>query len=83
MLESSTAAQCPSVAYQLAGAKKVQQDLAAPGVVERFVDSQEEAALIRDCFAGTVNTQCLVIECSVSGPNRMLLLWTQHLQPST
>lgn len=52
MLESSRAAQCPSVAYQLAGAKKVQQDLAMTGVVERFVDGPEEAALIRACFAG-------------------------------
>ncbi|CAL8463402.1 g2936 [Coccomyxa elongata] len=52
MLESSRAAQCPSVAYQLAGAKKVQQDLAGRGVVERFVDGPEEAALIRACFAG-------------------------------
>ncbi len=52
MLESSRAAQCPSVAYQLAGAKKVQQDLAGPGVVERFVDGPDEAGLIRACFAG-------------------------------
>lgn len=52
MLESSRAAQCPSVAYQLAGAKKVQQDLAGRGVVESFVDGPEEAALIRACFAG-------------------------------
>ncbi|KAK9917481.1 hypothetical protein WJX75_004845 [Coccomyxa subellipsoidea] len=52
MLESSRAAQCPSVAYQLAGAKKVQQDLAGPGIVERFVDGPQEAALIRACFAG-------------------------------
>ena len=52
MLERSTAAQCPSVPYQLAGAKKVQQDLAGPGVVERFVEGQQEAQLIRACFAG-------------------------------
>lgn len=52
MLESSRAAQCPSVAYQLAGAKKVQQDLAGPGIVEHFVDGPQEAALIRACFAG-------------------------------
>ena len=52
MLERSTAALCPSVAYQLAGAKKVQQDLARPGVVEQFLSSAEEAAQIRACFAG-------------------------------
>ena len=30
-MESSNAVSCPSVAYQLVGAKKIQQDLAAPG----------------------------------------------------
>ena len=30
-MESCTAVSCPSVAYQLVGAKKIQQDLAAPG----------------------------------------------------
>ncbi|RKP24273.1 glutathione synthase [Syncephalis pseudoplumigaleata] len=35
MLEQSRAVKCPSVAYQLAGAKKVQQVLAAPGMLER------------------------------------------------
>lgn len=51
-MEVSTAAQCPSVAYQLAGAKKVQQDLASPEVLERFLDSKEEVELARSCFAG-------------------------------
>lgn len=40
------------MAYQLAGAKKVQQDLAAPGVLERFLDSEADAQLLRSCFAG-------------------------------
>lgn len=52
LLERSNAAKCPSVAYQLAGAKKVQQDLARPGVLERFVNDEAEATLIRACFAG-------------------------------
>ena len=30
-MESCSAVSCPSVAYQLVGAKKIQQDLAAPG----------------------------------------------------
>jgi glutathione synthase len=51
MIESSTACKCPSVTYQLAGSKKVQQDLAMPGVVERFVGKQDGAAL-RQLFAG-------------------------------
>lgn len=52
LMERSTAAQCPSVGYQLAGAKKIQQDLAGSSIVEKFVDSPDEAALIRACFAG-------------------------------
>ena len=34
-LECSRAAVCPTAAYQLAGTKKIQQVLAAPGVLER------------------------------------------------
>jgi hypothetical protein len=73
MLERSSAAQCPSVPYQLAGAKKVQQDLAGPGVVERFVEAPEQAALIRACFAGALPTHakrrsislCLSLACAM------------------
>jgi glutathione synthase len=37
MLEQSRAIQCPSIALQLAGSKKVQQQLTKPGVLERFL----------------------------------------------
>ncbi len=53
-LEHCDAALCPSVAYQLSGAKKVQQDLARPEVLERFLDDKEQVDLIRACFAGTI-----------------------------
>ena len=52
LVERSNATKCPTVAMQLAGSKKVQQDLAKPGVVERFSESAEAAALMRQCFAG-------------------------------
>ena len=55
--------QCPSVAYQLAGAKKVQQDLASPQTLERFLDTPEEVELARSCFAGSLATAFL-ITCS-------------------
>lgn len=51
LLERSLAIKCPSVDYQLVGAKKVQQALAHPGAVERFVGSRT-AAKLRTCFAG-------------------------------
>ena len=56
MLELSRAVKCPSVAYQLVGAKKVQQRLAAPGQLERFFaggpGEAATAAALRTSFAG-------------------------------
>ena len=52
LMEGSSACLCPSVAYQLAGAKKVQQDLAQGAVLRRFTRSQEDADLLQACFAG-------------------------------
>lgn len=63
VLEGSDAALCPSVALQLAGAKRVQQALAAPGATERFLrrgdggggESEENgdaARRVRAHFAG-------------------------------
>ncbi|KAI0058239.1 glutathione synthase [Artomyces pyxidatus] len=50
LLERSRAIQCPSLALQLAGGKKVQQVLASPGVLERFLSSEEGADEIRDSW---------------------------------
>ena len=50
-LELSDAFKCPSIQYHLAGAKKVQQDLARPGVLEGFLPA-DDAASVRECFAG-------------------------------
>ena len=54
-LETSRAAKCPSLGYHLAGTKKVQQELARPGVLERFFSTPGEKAVVesmRSCFAG-------------------------------
>ncbi|KAL9002150.1 MAG: hypothetical protein Q9188_004898 [Gyalolechia gomerana] len=48
-LERSKAIKCPSLLTHVAGSKKVQQELALPGVLERFLPS-EEAARIRETF---------------------------------
>lgn len=68
LLERSTAIKCPSMALQLAGAKKVQQVLAAPGVLEDMLLgkarpdvgfgagpgslSQRDADALRDTWTG-------------------------------
>lgn len=54
-LEQSRAAKCPSLGYHLAGTKKVQQELARPGVLERFFPAESEKPKVeamRACFAG-------------------------------
>ncbi|KAH9968289.1 glutathione synthase [Russula compacta] len=50
LLESSRAAQCPSLALQLAGAKRVQEVLTRPGVLERFLAPSEGAAAVRESW---------------------------------
>lgn len=54
LVEYSMAIKCPSIALQLAGAKKVQQVLAQDGVLERFLPSRssDEIARVRQTFAG-------------------------------
>ncbi|ODV88400.1 hypothetical protein CANCADRAFT_146035 [Tortispora caseinolytica NRRL Y-17796] len=49
LLERSYAIKCPSIITQLAGTKKVQQVLATPGVLEKFVD-QNTAHQLRRSF---------------------------------
>lgn len=54
-LENSRAAKCPSLGYHLAGTKKVQQELARPGVLERFFPKADEKEMVdnmRSAFAG-------------------------------
>lgn len=39
LIERSKAIKCPNISYHLAGAKKVQQVLANPGELEKYVHS--------------------------------------------
>jgi glutathione synthase len=55
VMERSRATKSPSLGYHLAGTKKVQQELARPGTLERFFPQQEEQPLVeslRSAFAG-------------------------------
>ncbi|KAG6646064.1 hypothetical protein CIPAW_08G167300 [Carya illinoinensis] len=52
LMEQSSAIKCPSISYHLAGTKKIQQELAKPDVLERFLDNKEDIAKLRKCFAG-------------------------------
>lgn len=53
LLERSRAAKCPDIATQLAGTKKVQQELSRAGVLEGLLPGQPQAvARLRATFAG-------------------------------
>jgi glutathione synthetase len=52
LMERSIAVKCPSISYHLVGAKKIQQELAKPGVLERFFPEKEVVAKLRESFAG-------------------------------
>ncbi|KAL4578069.1 hypothetical protein LXL04_014184 [Taraxacum kok-saghyz] len=52
LMEESSAIKCPSISYHLTGTKKVQQELAKPNVLERFLENKDDIAKLRACFAG-------------------------------
>ena len=50
MIEKSSAIKCPSIGYQLAGTKKVQQVLCEENILEKYLNT-EQCKLLRECFA--------------------------------
>nr|KYP71257.1 hypothetical protein KK1_010506 [Cajanus cajan] len=52
LMEQSSAIKCPPISYHLVGTKKIQQELANPGVLERFIENKDHIAKLRACFAG-------------------------------
>ena len=52
MMERSLAIKSPSIHYHLAGTKKVQQELAKPGQVEKFLGDKAQIDEVRDIFTG-------------------------------
>jgi hypothetical protein len=49
LIESSAAVKCPNISYHLAGTKKVQQVLANPNELEKFMSSEDCAQLRQVC----------------------------------
>ncbi|GAB0086212.1 Glutathione synthetase [Sergentomyia squamirostris] len=52
LMEKSLAIKCPSIHYHLAGTKKVQQALAKPGILKRFLDNDEKIEAVKEIFTG-------------------------------
>eukprot|EP00210_Caulerpa_lentillifera_P004223 g4028.t1 len=79
LIEISSACKCPSISYHLTGTKKIQQELAKPGNVERFL-SAEDSQIVRGFFAGLWGLDDLndsetkrVIEEAVARPDAFVL----------
>ena len=51
-VERSLAIKCPSIGYHLVTTKKVQQAIAAPGALERFLDDPNAIRRLRQTFTG-------------------------------
>ena len=52
MMERSMAIKSPSINYHLAGTKKVQQELAKQGQVEKFLGQKAKIDAVREIFTG-------------------------------
>jgi len=52
MIELSLAIKSPSIHYHLAGTKKVQQELAKEGILEKFLGDKAQMDSVRDIFTG-------------------------------
>jgi len=52
LMERSMAIKCPSIQYHLAGTKKVQQALAKPGILKRFLSDDKQIESIKEIFTG-------------------------------
>merc|ERR1712066_320235 len=52
MMERSLAVKSPSINYHLAGTKKVQQELAKPGQVEKFLGDKVQIEAVKEIFTG-------------------------------
>lgn len=52
LMKKSAAIKCPTIQYQLAGTKKVQQVLSKPGALKRFFTDETKITMITDTFIG-------------------------------
>lgn len=52
LIERSFAIKCPSIHYHLAGTKKVQQVLALPGALNRFLSDEDQIKRVAEIFTG-------------------------------
>ncbi|KAI5631541.1 eukaryotic glutathione synthase, ATP binding domain-containing protein [Phthorimaea operculella] len=69
---------CPPIQYYLAGTKKVQQALAEPGVLEKFLSDPDKISRVRDTLAGLNSLDFddsgeRAVQMALDDPNRFVL----------
>ncbi|XP_055607671.1 glutathione synthetase-like isoform X1 [Uranotaenia lowii] len=78
LMERSAAIKCPSIQYHLAGTKKVQQALAKPGTLKRFISNDKQIGLIKEIFTGLYSLDKAeggenAIKLALANPERYVL----------
>ncbi|KAL3702413.1 hypothetical protein R1sor_020435 [Riccia sorocarpa] len=77
LIERSSAVKCPSISYHLVGAKKIQQELASPGVLEKYIDDKQAVSKLRSSFAGLWGLEGAgsdsIIQRAIKEPHRFVL----------
>eukprot|EP01018_Ginkgo_biloba_P027467 Gb_14703 [translate_table: standard] len=75
ILEQSSAIKCPSISYHLAGTKKIQQELAKPNVLERFIHDKDDVFKLRKCFAGiwSLDDHREIVQEAITRPEAFVL----------
>lgn len=76
-IERSRAIKCPTVAFHLAGCKKIQQVLTKDGVLERFVAEDKMRDSLRATFVGLYSLDSpssdYIIQQALNSPDRFVL----------
>ncbi|KAK6634280.1 hypothetical protein RUM44_004891 [Polyplax serrata] len=78
MMERSMAIKCPSIHYHLAGTKKVQQALAQPNILEKYLKDAKTVEMVRDTFTGLYSLDFTkegeeAIEMAIKNPEKYVL----------
>ncbi|KAL6257037.1 hypothetical protein P5V15_011972 [Pogonomyrmex californicus] len=78
LIECSRAIKCPSVQYHLAGTKKVQQSLAQPNALKKFLKDESSIIKVQEIFAGLYTLDFnddgeKAVEMGINEPNKFVL----------
>ncbi|KAH3760262.1 glutathione synthetase [Pelomyxa schiedti] len=76
MIEQSYAIKCPTLVMLLLGTKKVQERLAVPGVLERFLTTPSDQKTCKECFTAFYVENPQSVQQAIKDPND----WVMKLQ---